>query len=282
MLGAKKRGSRFRDLILRARDEIGLAGLVGSVLFIGLWWGLANYLGASRLPPPWQTVTEFVSLLRYSPLIDMAGGGPNGLLPHLLYSIRLTLLAGTTGIILGILVGLAMGWSRTIHLLLEPPIEAVRTVPPLAAIPFFLAWFGPGSTTQFAVIVFYCGLRLVIYTIEAIRNLPPAYSEFAATLGAARWQIFCTVVLPGIIPELVGGIRVVIATTWGIDVVAELMGAEFGVGRVFGVLTPMLAASTIIATILWVAIAAGVTDVLFMMAARRFTRWMPESATTAA
>jgi ABC-type nitrate/sulfonate/bicarbonate transport system permease component len=124
--------------------------------------------------------------------------------------------------------------------------------------------------------VFYCGLRLVVYTIEAIRNVPLVHREFAVTLGATRWQIYWTVVLPGIVPELVGGLRVVIATTWGIDVVAELMGAEFGVGRVFGVLGPMLAATTIVATILWVTLVAVATDVVFMVVARRLTRWMPE------
>jgi ABC-type nitrate/sulfonate/bicarbonate transport system permease component len=121
----------------------------------------------------------------------------------------------------------------------------------------------------------------VIYTIEAIRNLPPVYLDFAATLGAAKWQAFYTVVFPGIVPELVGGVRVVIATTWGIDVVAELMGAEFGVGRVFGVLAPMLAASTIIATILWVTAVAVTSDLVFLAISRRLTRWMPESVVSA-
>jgi ABC-type nitrate/sulfonate/bicarbonate transport system permease component len=225
---------------------------------------------------------EFATILRYSPFIDAGGAGTNGLLPHLLYSIRLTLFAGTVGIAMGILTGLLMGWSRRLHLLLEPPIEAVRTVPPLAAIPFFLAWFGPGAFTQFSIIVFYSSLRLVIYTIEAIRNIPSVHQEYAATLGANRWQVYRTVVLPGIVPELVGGMRVVVAMLWGIDVVAELMGAEFGVGRVLGVLAPMLAASTIVATILWIGLVAVTVDIFFMMLARRLTRWMPASSATAA
>ncbi len=272
----------IRTAARRARDEVGLPGLLGGALFLGLWWEVAAWLGPSRLPTPWAVVTEFITILHHSPMIHAGGAGINGLLPHLLYSIRLTLLAGTVGILLGILVGLLMGWSRSLRLLLEPPIEAVRTVPPLAAIPFFLAWFGPGAITQFSIIVFYCGLRLVIYTIEAIRNVPHVHGEFAATLGATRWQVYRTIVLPAIVPELVGGIRVVIATSWGIDVVAELMGAEFGVGRVFAVLGTMLAATPIVASILWVTLAAVTTDILFMSLARRMTRWMPESAAAVA
>lgn len=282
MSGTGKEVRWLKAAARHTREEIGLTGLLGGVAFLALWWGMAVWLGPSRLPSPWSAVLEFITILSQSPMIHAGGAGINGLLPHLLYSVRLTLFAGAVGILLGILVGLLMGWSPYLRLLLEPPIEAVRTVPPLAAIPFFLAWFGPGAITQFSIIVFYCGLRLVIYTIEAIRNVAPIHAEFAATLGATRWQIYCTVVLPGIVPELVGGVRVVIATSWGIDVVAELMGAEFGVGRVFGVLGPMLAATPIVASILWITLVAVATDILFMALARRLTRWMPEGAATTA
>ena len=282
MAGTRKQAGWLTAVVRHAREEVGLTGLFGGVAFLALWSGMAAWVGPSRLPSPWSAVTEFVAILPHSPMIHAGGAGINGLLPHLLYSVRLTLFAGTIGILVGILVGLLMGWSRSLRLLLEPPIEAVRTVPPLAAIPFFLAWFGPGAITQFSIIVFYCGLRLVIYTIEAIRNVAPIHAEFAATLGATRWQVYRTVVLPGIVPELVGGIRVVIATSWGIDVVAELMGAEFGVGRVFGVLGPMLAATPIVASILWITLVAVATDILFMALARRLTRWMPEGAATTA
>ncbi len=277
MTSAKKKAGWLTAAVRRAREEVGLAGFLGGALFLGLWWGAAAWLGPSRLPSPWSAITEFVIILPHSVMIRAGGAGTNGLLPHLLYSIRLTLFGGAVGIVLGILLGLLMGRSRSLRLLLEPPIEAIRTVPPLAAIPFFLAWFGPGAATQFSIIVFYCGLRLVIYTIESIRNMAPIHSEYAATLGATRWQIYRTVVLPGIVPELVGGIRVVIATSWGIDVVAELMGAEFGVGRVFAVLGPLLAASSIVASILWVTVVAVATDIVFMAMAKWWTRWMPES-----
>jgi ABC-type nitrate/sulfonate/bicarbonate transport system permease component len=248
--------------------------VVGLLGFFAAWESASQAIGSNVVPSPLAVAQELLPILTHSAVIAAAGGGQAGLLPHLTYSVNLTLAGGFVGIVLGIAVGLLMGWSRHIRYFLEPPVEALRTVPALAAIPFFLIWFGPWPLTQFLVIVYYASLRLIIYTVEAIRNVPPVYVDFARTLGATRFQVYRTVVLPGIVPELVGGIRAVIATAWGIEVVAELMGSQFGVGRLFAVLSTILAANTIVTVIVWVSVVAVVMDLCFILLSRRLTRWM--------
>jgi ABC-type nitrate/sulfonate/bicarbonate transport system permease component len=187
--------------------------------------------------------------------------------------------AGTAlGVSIGVGVALLMTWHRRVFLFLTPGIEALRTVPPLAAAPFFLMWFGPGWVSQIAILIVFASLRLVIFTLEAVRSVPPVHQYYAMTLGANRAQMLRTVVLPAIVPELIGAVRVAIATAWGLQVVGELLGTMMGVGKLFSILSMLLATADILALVLWLTIIAIVTDVVITRLARRMTRWLPISA----
>lgn len=227
-----------------------------------------------RVPSPSAVAGEFFPILFRSPEIAASGGGTSGMLPHLLFSITLTLVGGTAGTLLGIGIGLLMSVSRRARYFLEAPIEAIRVLPPLAAVPFFLIWFGPWPLTQFLVILFYASLRMVVFTHEAVRNINPLYDQYAATLGARPAQRVRGVILPAMLPELVGGIRVMIATAWGIEVVAELMGSQFGVGRLFALLATFLASTAIVTIIIWVSLVGITLDLAFQAISRRLTRWV--------
>jgi ABC-type nitrate/sulfonate/bicarbonate transport system permease component len=156
----------------------------------------------------------------------MQGGGSNGILHHLLYSFQRTLLGSGIGVVLGVMCGLLMAFERRARLFLEAPIETMRMIPPLAAIPFFLMWFGPTETAQLTMVAFYCFFMMIINTVSAVANTSPIYTDYARTLGASKVRVYWTVILPAIVPELIGGIRVVIGVSWGIQIVTELMGAQ--------------------------------------------------------
>jgi ABC-type nitrate/sulfonate/bicarbonate transport system permease component len=247
----------------------------GILLGLAVWKGLALWLGEFKLPPLETILRAMLLDLTQNPILEMQGGGSNGILPHLLYTFERTLLGSAIGIMLGVAFGLLIGYSRWLRLVLEAPIETMRTVPPLAAIPFFLMWFGPTQTAQLAMMAFYCFFMLLINTVSAIANVNPVYINYANTLGASKVQVYRTVILPAIIPELIGGIRVVIGVSWGIQIVTELMGAQQGMGQVFSMAIPMQALDLIIAGILWITLLAATTDLLFVWFARAVTRWVP-------
>lgn len=250
-------------------------GLLGVAIFLAVWSVLANWMGPMRLPSPLAVVEQFFTSIRFSKELVVQGGGQKGLRPHLMYTFTRTLLGGSVGVILGILAGLAMGWSRRLRYFLEPPIELIRTIPPLAAAPFFLMWFGPTPVGHFSMLVFYTFLILVINTLEAIRNVPAVYHQYAATQGASRNQIFRTVVVPAIMPELTGAIRVAIGLSWGIQIVVELLGAPRGMGQVFSMLLSVQRLSLIMAGIIWLTVIAVAVDFVFTRFAHYVTRWQP-------
>jgi ABC-type nitrate/sulfonate/bicarbonate transport system permease component len=251
----------------------------GVVTAMAGWWLIAVNVGDSRLPTPWQQAEALAEVVWFSPVLAARPGGSGHLLGDVLYTTTRCVTGGLAGGALGILVGLAMGWSRRLRDLLELPIEVFRSIPPLAAIPFFLMWLGPAALTQFLILVFYSFLRLVINTVEAIRNVSPVMSQYARTLGATPVQVFRTVILPGIVPELVGGLRVAFAASWGLQIVAELVGSPAGVGKLFAYLVPLLRPDLIIALIAWITVVAVSLDQLLLVPlARKTTRWVPQAA----
>lgn len=263
-------------MVLRiGRYNINLLNILGLVLFVALWWAAALKLGRTRLPAPDVVFSRFFTALTWSRELIIQGGGKHGFAPHLWYTFTRTIFGASIGIALGISVGLAMGWSQKLSYVLSPPLEAIRTIPPLAAAPFFLMWFGPTPSAQMGMLVFYCFLMLVINTTSAIRTVPPVYLQLAMTQGANRGQAFRTVILPAIVPALVGGIRVAIGVSWGIEIVVEMLGAPKGMGQIFAMLLSLQSLDLIMAGIIWIALMAVAVDFVFTRFARHITRWMP-------
>jgi ABC-type nitrate/sulfonate/bicarbonate transport system permease component len=260
----------------RRRDLMRLAPLSGVAAAVAAWWLVAAVVGPSRLPTPGQQLLTLWEVLWHSPVLAAQPGGTGRLTADLGYTTLRCVTGVTAGSAVGVLVGLGMGWSQRLGAFLGLPIEVFRTIPPLAAIPFFLMWFGPAPLTQFLLLVFYSFLRVVINTVEAIRNVPPVLRQHAEALGASPGQVYRTVVLPAVVPELVGGVRVALAASWGLQIVAELLGSPAGIGKLFAYLVPLLRPDLIIALILWTTLVAVAIDQLVLVPLARWgTRWVP-------
>lgn len=186
------------------------------------------------------------------------------------------LLSGTLlGAVLGIGVGLALSINRHLRALLEPVVLMVRTIPILALIPLFIAWFGGREYGNILYIAFAVFSMLVINTIVAVHNVPPIYRQLAVTLGANNWQIFRTVTLPAIVPELVGGIRVVLGLSWAITLAAEYLVVESGIGRILMLSERFIFMGRMIVVVLLFMLYSMVLNALILRLTRYLTRWMP-------
>jgi ABC-type nitrate/sulfonate/bicarbonate transport system permease component len=181
------------------------------------------------------------------------------------------------GLALGMLVGISMAVSRTFRALADPIVEAIRPLPPLALIPLFILWFGIGSGTQVALIAFGTFIVMVITAYEAVRNVPPIYLQAAATLGASRRQVVRRVIVPAIVPDIFGGVRVAVAASFGYVVVAEIIGAQSGLGYRLVLARRYLLTENIVAILIVVGILAFLADQLVRWINRRLTDWKPRA-----
>ena len=191
----------------------------------------------------------------------------------MLTTIIMTLSGFAIGVTFGTVSGLVMAYSKTIRDLLGTVFDFMRPVPVFALIPLFILWFGIGRAPQIALIALGTSVVLGVTTLEAIRNVPTIYIRAALTLGADRGRIYSTVIVPYIIPHLIGAIRVAAAASWGLDVAAEFMGSQQGLGYLIIMQQTYLRTAGIIFLVIVYSTLAVIMDTLIATVERRITRW---------
>ena len=191
----------------------------------------------------------------------------------MLTTIVMTLSGFAIGVTFGTISGLVMAYSKTIRDLLGTIFDFMRPVPVFALIPLFILWFGIGRAPQIALIALGTSVVLGVTTLEAIRNVPTIYIRAALTLGADRGRIYSTVIVPYIIPHLIGAIRVAAAASWGLDVAAEFMGSQQGLGYLIIMQQIYLRTAGIIFLVIVYSTLAVIMDTLIAAIERRITRW---------
>ncbi|MCZ7545795.1 MAG: ABC transporter permease [Anaerolineae bacterium] len=191
----------------------------------------------------------------------------------ILTTLSITLSGFFIGLVLGTAMGLVMAYSRLVREFLGSVFDFLRPVPVFALIPLFILWFGIGRAPQIALIAMGTSVVLGVTTLEAIRNVPSIYIRAALTLGASRRRIYLTVIIPYIIPHLIGAIRVAAAASWGLDVAAEFMGSQQGLGYLIVLQQTYLRTAGIIVLVIVYSILAVITDTIIALLEARVTRW---------
>jgi ABC-type nitrate/sulfonate/bicarbonate transport system permease component len=190
-------------------------------------------------------------------------------------TVKLVLFGTGLGILLGVMAGLAISRWSVLRRAAEPIVLVVRTIPLLALIPLFLLWFGGAYVGNVVFIVFAVSMMLVINTVEAVRNVAPVHRSFARTLGASENQVFRTVIVPAIVPEMVGGIRVALGLSWAIALGAEFLASQSGLGRLLILSQNFLYTGRMLVIVFLFGLFATVVNAVALRLGRRITRWMP-------
>ena len=259
------------------------SGLVAILALIGLWWLAALMVQATLmrgeifLPSPLQVIEAIPRLSVF------AGASTPQTLSNGLWVIAenrgssaLTLVGGLTiGGGLGIGLGLAFGWSATLRLVLEGPFLLIRVIPLFALLPLFLSWFGGTRTGAVSFVAFAVFSMLFVNTLEAIRNVSPLVQAYARTLGASRLRVYRCIVVPAIVPELIGGARVVLGLSWAILLAAEFLAAQSGIGRIMILAQQYFDTSRVILIVLLIMVYTLALDRFVAAMGARATRWVP-------
>jgi ABC-type nitrate/sulfonate/bicarbonate transport system permease component len=242
------------------------------------WTALRRLALPVTLLAVWAAVTEtrlVASLFLPSPtdlarsLMSLSGQLPGSIVA----STTMTLLGFALGTALGMILGLSMAYSRFTRDVFGGVLDFMRPVPIFALIPLFILWFGLGATPQVAIIVLGTSLIIGVTTIEAIKNVPPVFIRAALVLGASRFDIYRTVIIPSIVPHLLGAVRVAAATSWGLSVAGEFIGAQVGLGYLMIVRQQYLDTSGVVLIVLIYCTLALLLDRLVVLAERPITRW---------
>ena len=207
---------------LAMRLLLKLRGLGMIMVLLALWQyvslAVLDETTRTLLPPPSAVFAAFWELL-----------SSGELLRHLRDSLKRELVAFAWAS-LSIPLGVAMGWFRIVNDQLDPIIEMLRPVPPLAWIPLSILWFGIGDTQNQFIIFLGIFFPILLNTISGVRGVDVNLVRAARCLGASEWSILWRVVVRAALPSIITGIRVGLGVGWMALVAAELVGASSGLG----------------------------------------------------
>ena len=207
------------------------------------------------------------------PIIRSQGGGTHGFLPHVAATVVHVLVGVLSGASVGILVGWALAQRPVLRHHGEPLLEALRVIPPLILIPFVLVAVGPIELSQFLVVGVYAALSMLVHTLNAMKRIPYGYRVIARLHGASQWQTLRTLTLPACLPELLAGLRITLAVSLGIAIVAEYLGAPSGIGRVLKFSLSFARTDLMFVGLAWVALVGWMFDLLVDRVVLRRINW---------
>ena len=151
---------------------------------------------------------------------------------HVLRSVLLVTMGFAVASSIGVLLGLAMGASRTVEAIANPVFLLLRPIPPLAWIPLAIVWLGLGDAAKIMVIFFAAFVPSVINSFTGVRQIDKPIFEASAMLGVSGWRYWREVLIPGALPSIFTGLRLSLQASWTTLVAAELVGAVAGLGQI--------------------------------------------------
>lgn len=214
-------------------------GMVVPLLAIALWqWVAASGLVDRQvLPAPLDVWRKWVDyLLPLEPFAQYTEGGwvrwaLSGELPlDILASLYRVAVGFAIGAGLALPLGLAMGASPRVHAWINPLVQVLRPIPPIAYIPLAMLWFGLGNPPAVFLIAIGAFFPVLMNTIAGVRQVDGIYLRAAHNLGAGRLTLFLRVILPASVPYILSGVRIGIGTAFIVVIVAEMIAVNSGLG----------------------------------------------------
>jgi ABC-type nitrate/sulfonate/bicarbonate transport system permease component len=262
LMDAGLRGSplpRGRAVVLRLGAVAAFLALWSLVSGAVVVWRLFNPI---FLPGPWLVLGN---------VLDMAARG--SLWIHLAATLERVALGFATGAALGVVLGLTAGQFRPIRNVVEPLVELLRPIPPLAMLPMFIVWVGIGETSKIGFITYATFFPIFLTTVNGVRQIDPLLLRAARSLGARGVGLFTRVILPAALPDILIGLRLGVALAFFVIVISEFIGAEHGLGylindgRNFFLVPQMLGAAVVLGLL------GYASNGLVRLLERRLTRW---------
>ncbi|GAI43000.1 unnamed protein product, partial [marine sediment metagenome] len=192
---------------------------------------------------------------------------------HTLATFYRSILGFGLGSAVGILVALLTSWSKYIKASVNPWIFIIKPIPVLALIPIFLFWFGVQEWGKILYISMACFFMVVVISADAIGNIAKIYYWSASSLGSSRGDIYKRIVLPAIMPGIVGGLRVAATTAPALALAAEFMAAKKGLGHYMIKALFVYRVDRMFASILLITFIAIINDSIIRIVDKKVNAW---------
>lgn len=216
---AQKNVGNGRVMYYRARRFF--LSLVIFVVFGVVWELVSRYSGwsAAVFPSPRQAAVGMWELIM------------NGtLLKHSVASLFRVTLGFYLAVVVGIPLGIILGWWKTGQVVFNSLIQFLRPISPLAWIPLAMLWFGIGDKPAIFLIFLSSFFPLLVSTINAVNHINTLYFQVAANFNFTKFETATNIIFPAILPAILPALRISLGIAWLVVVAAEMIAVKSGLG----------------------------------------------------
>jgi NitT/TauT family transport system permease protein len=193
--------------------------VLASVLLLVLWRYAVLWSGTKVFPSPLDVEKGMGELLRHHVLWQ-----------DIIDSLRRVALGFGAAVILGIPLGLVLGWYPAINQVVNPTMQILRPISPIAWIPVAIIFFGVGDRAAVFLIFLGAFFPIVVACINSVSNVPAVFRRAGRNFGLTPSQLLTKVLLPAALPQILIGLRIALGIAWLVVVAAEMIAVDSGLG----------------------------------------------------
>lgn len=248
---------------MKRRKDIFIS-VVSFISLMVFWEGCsrAGFIEPIFLPSPSQIFARAQILIEQGTLFG-----------HVLASTRRVLVGFLMASFVSIPLGIFLGTSRFWMAVFDPIISLLRPLPSLAWIPLSLLWLGISETQKYSIVFMGSFAPSLLYVIEATKNVDPVYIRAAKNLGASQLAIMKEIILPGALPQIIAGLKVMLGIAWTCVISAELVAAKNGLGFLIMNGREYFKTDTVLLGMVLISLTVIVIDSAFKSVERKLLPW---------
>ena len=192
--------------------------ITGAILLVA-WHIAVRMSGSDLFPTPLEVLRG---------LAELAGQGL--LVKYVIASLFRVSWGFVLAVLIGVPLGLALGWFRPAYAALNPFIQILRPISPIAWIPVAILWFGIKDTAPVFLIFLASVFPITVSAMAAVQNMQQVYLRAAQNFGLDGFSLFRRVIFPAALPQIITGIRIALGVAWLVVVAAEMIAVNSGLG----------------------------------------------------
>ncbi len=244
----------------------------GFALLVGVWWFTARYM-TTLMPTPAQALAANKDYILYP--FYSRGPGDVGVGWLLLQSLRRVMTGYLLGVVVAIPLGVLMGLSPVAMRVLNPVVQVLRPVSPVAWLPVALAVFNQANPSAIFVIFITSLWPTVVNTAVGVSSVPKDYLRVASVLGMPSWRQIYKIILPASLPYIFTGLRISLGIAWLVIVAVEMLTGGQGIGFFIWDEWNRLNLSSVFLAIIIIGVTGLVLDTLIARVQEVFRPWQP-------
>jgi ABC-type nitrate/sulfonate/bicarbonate transport system permease component len=205
--------------IWRGLRQVSCAVISLGIVLLAWHFSVGTLFNSVLVPTPAATFTKAWAMITSGELFQHVG-----------VSLGRVLVGYVSGCLVGIICGAVIGRYRLVADFVDPVLELIRPISPVALVPLAMLWFGIGEASKYFIIFYATVVVVLLNTAAGVSRTPVIRIRAARCLGATGYQVFRKIVLPSAVPYILTGMRISLGFSFMGIVAAELIGAREGIG----------------------------------------------------